>query len=59
MRLAGHVVRIVDRNVNTVSERRTDGRDQLEEQGVDGWIILKWIFSNGLGRLGLDCSGSG
>jgi hypothetical protein len=20
-------------------------RDLLEEQGVDGWIILRWIFS--------------
>ena len=46
-------------NVNTVLERRTEGRDHLEELGVDGWIILKRFFNNGLGKLGLDCCGSG
>jgi hypothetical protein len=46
-------------NVNTVLERRTEGRDHLEELGVDGWIVLKRIFNYELGRLGLDYSGSG
>ena len=45
--------------MNTVLERRTEGRDHLEELGVDGWIILKRFFNNGLGKLGLDCCGSG
>jgi len=32
-------------------------RDQLEDQGIDGRIILKRIFKKGLGY-GLDCFGS-
>jgi hypothetical protein len=27
----------------TVSEGRPEGRNHLEEQGLDGRIILKWI----------------
>jgi hypothetical protein len=35
-------------------------RDNLEDLCRDGRIILKWIFTrNGMGRHGLDCSGSG
>jgi hypothetical protein len=30
----------------------------LEDMGVDGRIILKWIFRNWNGGRGLDCSGS-
>jgi hypothetical protein len=33
-------------------------RHNLEDTGVDGRIILKWIFRNWGGRSGLDCSGS-
>jgi hypothetical protein len=34
-------------------------RNNLEDLGVDGKITLKCIFSTGVGRHRLDCSGSG
>ena len=34
-------------------------RDDLEDLGVDGKIILRWIFRKWGGRYGLDRSGSG
>ena len=34
-------------------------RDHLEDLRVDGSIILKWTFKNGMGRHGIDCTGSG
>jgi len=33
--------------------------DHLEDSGADGRIILKWTSRSGMGRHGLDCSGSG
>jgi hypothetical protein len=45
MRLAGHVARTGDRKVHTgIWWGYLRERDHLEEVGVDGKIILKWIF---------------
>jgi len=30
------------------------GKDQLEDPGVDGRIILRWIFRKWMWKLGLD-----
>jgi len=35
------------------------GRDQLEDLGVDGRILLEWTLGNRTGRCGLNASGSG
>jgi hypothetical protein len=47
MRWAGHVTHTGKRETN-----------HLENLGIDGRIILKWIFKRLDGRHGLDCSGS-
>jgi hypothetical protein len=35
------------------------GRDRSKDLGVDGRIILEWIWGNSVGRYGLDACGSG
>jgi hypothetical protein len=45
MRWAGHVARMVERRgVDGVLVRKREGRRPLFDPGVDGRIILRWIF---------------
>jgi hypothetical protein len=59
MRWAGHVARMGEgRNAYRVLVGKPDGKDHLENQGVDGRMGSKWT----LGRLvggGVDSPGSG
>ena len=47
------------RGVYTVLLGNMKERDHLGDTGVDGRIILRWIFRRGFGRYGLDGAGSG
>jgi len=49
----------VRRGVYRVLVRRLDGKDHLEDLGVDRRIILKRIIKKWDGGHGLDCSVSG
>jgi hypothetical protein len=45
MRWAGHVARMGEgRDAYRVLVGRPEGRSHLEDPGVDGRIILKWMF---------------
>jgi len=45
MRWAGHVARMGERRVlYRVLVGKPEERDHLEEPGIDGRIILRWIF---------------
>jgi hypothetical protein len=45
MRWAGHVALMGEvRNMYRVLVGKPDGKNHWEEQGVDGGIILRWIF---------------
>jgi len=45
MRWVGHVARMGERrSAYRVLVEKPDERDDLEDPGVDGMIILKWIF---------------
>jgi len=47
MRWAGHVARIGERRgVYRVLVKKLRERDHLGDPGVDGGIILRWIFRN-------------
>jgi hypothetical protein len=52
MRLAGHVARMGEgRGAYRILVGRPEGRNHLEDPGVDGRIILKWIFKKWDGRM--------
>jgi hypothetical protein len=38
---------------------KSEGKNHLEDQDVDGRIILGWILEKRVGGCGLDASGSG
>jgi hypothetical protein len=45
MRWVGHVPHIGEkRGVYRILMGRPEGRNCLRDPGIDGWIILKWIF---------------
>jgi hypothetical protein len=44
MRRAGHVARMGERGSYRVSEGNHEGKTHVEDPGVDGRIILRWIF---------------
>ena len=59
MRWAGHVVRMGG-GVYRVLVGKPRERDQLEDSGIDGRIILRWISGSGMwGGYGLARAGSG
>ena len=46
MRWAGHVARMGEkRGICKFLVEKPEGRDNLEDTGVDGRIILRWIFT--------------
>jgi ribosomal protein L34 len=45
MRWTGHAARMDEgRGASMILVRRPEGRNHLEDPGLDGRIILKWIF---------------
>jgi hypothetical protein len=60
MRWAGHVVLMgEERGVYTVLVGKPQERDHLGDPGVDGRVILGWIFRKWDEGYGLDWAGSG
>ena len=57
MRWAGHVARIW-RTVYRVLVRKPEGKDPLEDPGIDGRIILRWVSGSGMWGYGLARVGS-
>jgi hypothetical protein len=45
MRWAGHVARMGEkRNAYRILVGKPEGKNQWEDQDVEGWTILKWIL---------------
>ena len=56
--MVGHIARIGEsRGVYRVWWGNLREREHLEDPGVDGRIILRWIFRRGIGMNELDQSG--
>ena len=56
MRWAGLIPRMEERPVYRVLVGKSEGRDHLENPGVDGRVILRWIFrkyDGGMDRIDL------
>ena len=60
MRQAGNVALMGERRgIYRVMVGKPDDREHLEDPGIDGRIILRWIIRKLDGRHGLHRSGSG
>jgi hypothetical protein len=60
MRWAVHVAGMGKRkDAYRILVGKSEGKNHLEDLGLDGNIILRWIFRKGGWGLGLDLSGSG
>ena len=55
MKWAGHVAHMGERRgVYRFLARKPEGKSNLEDPGIDGRIILRWIFSEWIVSPGLD-----
>ena len=49
----GHVSHMVERGGYRVLVGKPEGKRTLENPGINGRIILRWIFRNEMGGMGL------
>jgi hypothetical protein len=60
VRLAGHLAQVgEDRNLYSVLVGKSEGKDHLEDQGMDGRMGSKWTLRRLAGGCGMDSPGSG